>query len=128
MYLHADSAKCSGCRACLVACSLSRFRVNNPKKARLAIIPHFPDPGVFEVKTCTQCGQCAEVCPVDAIPQNEDGAYYINWDECIECGACIEECPEGVIFTHPDYGDKPFECDLCGECVKVCGTNALWIE
>jgi len=117
MYLHADSSKCSGCRAW-----------NNPKKARLAIIPHFPDPGVFEVKTCTQCGQCAEVCPVDAILQNEKGAYYINWDDCIECGACIEECPEGVIFTHPDYGDKPFECDLCGECVEVCGTNALWIE
>lgn len=128
MHLRADSSKCSGCQACLVACSLSRFGVNNPKKARLAIISHLGDHVAFEVKTCTQCGQCAGVCPVNAILQNEKDAYYINWDECIECGACIEECPEGMIFTHPDYGDKPFECDLCGECVEICGTEALWIE
>ncbi len=127
VYLHADSSKCSGCKACLVACSLAKFGVNNPKKARLAIIPKFPEPGVFEVKTCTQCGVCAEVCPVGAIHQNEKGAYYIDPDECIACMACVEECPEGVIFTHPDY-EAPFECDLCGECVEVCGPGVLWIE
>ncbi len=127
VYLHADSSKCSGCKACLVACSLAKFGVNNPKKARLAIIPKFPSPGVFEVKTCTNCGTCAEVCPVGAVKVNEKGAYYIDPNECIACMACVKECPEQVIFTHPDY-PTPFECDLCGACIEVCGPGVLWIE
>lgn len=127
MHLRADGAKCSGCRACLLACSLHLFGENNPKKAALAIIPHFPTPGTFEVKTCTQCGDCAEVCPADAILQNEKGAYYIDTEKCTACLICVDECPEGVIFTHPDYAE-PFECDLCGECVDFCGMNVLWIE
>lgn len=126
MRLYADSAKCSGCRACLLACSLHLFGENNPKKAALAIVPHFPAPGTFEVKVCTQCGRCAEVCPVDAIHQNEKGAYYIEPDECTLCMACVEECPEGVVFTRPDVG-YAWQCDLCGNCVEVCGPGVLWI-
>ena len=45
MRLCADNAKCSGCRACLLACSLHLFGENNSKKAALAIVPHFPAPG-----------------------------------------------------------------------------------
>jgi len=127
MHLHADSARCSGCRACQLACSLHLFGENNPKKAAIGIIPHFPQPGTFEVKTCKQCGTCAEVCPVEAIHKNERDAYYINSEECIACEACVEECPEGVIFMHADY-ETPFECDLCGDCIEVCGMKALWIE
>jgi Fe-S-cluster-containing dehydrogenase component len=127
MYLRADSSKCSGCRACLVACALATFGENNPKKASLAVIPHFPDPGTFEVKTCTQCGECAAVCPVDAIPQNERGAYYIDSELCIGCLVCVGACPEGVVLTHPDR-EAPFECTLCGECVPACGMDVLWIE
>ena len=124
MYLHANSDQCSGCRACLLACSLHLFGENNPKKAALAIIPHFPEPGTFEVRTCTQCGTCAEVCPVEAIHQNDKGAYYIDPEECTACMVCVEECPEGVIFTHPDH-EAPFKCDLCGECIEVCGMEVL---
>ena len=67
MRLYVDSAKCSGCRACLVACSLNLFQESNPKKAALNLIPHFPNPGVYEMKVCTQCGDCAAVCPTEAI-------------------------------------------------------------
>ncbi len=126
MRLYADSAKCSGCRACLAACSLHMFDENNPKKAALKIVPHFPIPGVFEVKVCTQCGECADVCPTDAILQNEKGAYYIDPELCDLCMACVEACPEGVVFTRDD-ADYTWECDLCGDCVPVCGTGVLWI-
>jgi len=127
MRLYADSAKCSGCRACLVACSLNLFQENNPKKAALKVLAHFPDPGVFELEVCTQCGDCAAVCPTGAIKQNAKGAYYVDYDECDLCGACESVCPEGVMFVMPEYADHSWKCDLCGDCVAVCGTDALWV-
>ena len=126
MYLMADSAKCTGCRLCQLACSLHHFQENNPKKSCLSIAPHFPDPGVFVVGTCTQCGKCAEVCPVECILQNEKGVYYIDGDECTGCLQCVEECPEDVMFTHPDY-EIPFKCTLAGECVYYCPYGALHV-
>jgi len=126
MRLYADSAKCSGCRACLVACSLNLFQENNPKKAALKVLAHFPDPGIFELKVCTQCGECAAVCPTGAIHQDERGAYYVVFDECDLCGACEPACPEGVMYVMPEYADHSWKCDLCGDCVAVCGTDALW--
>lgn len=126
MRLYADHDRCSGCRACLLACAIHLFRENNPKKAALAIRSHFPVPGTFEVHVCTQCGQCAEVCPTGAIQRNEKGAYVVDAEACIKCLACIDVCPEDMIFTRPDV-PYVWQCDLCGDCVNVCGPGALWI-
>ncbi len=126
MYLQADSQRCSGCRACLLACSLHLLGENNPRKAALAVIPHFPAPGNYEVRTCTQCGICAEVCPVGAIHRRSDGVYTIDSQECSYCGVCIIACPEQVITVHPD-APAPFKCDLCGECIAFCGMEVLSI-
>lgn len=127
MRLYADNSRCSGCRACLVACSLNLFEENNPKKAALVVIGHFPAPGIFELKVCTQCGACAEVCPTGAIKQNANGAYFVAVDECNLCEACVPECPEGVMFVKSDLAEHSWKCDACGDCVLVCGTDALWL-
>jgi Fe-S-cluster-containing hydrogenase component 2 len=127
MRLYADSAKCSGCRACLVACSLNLFLENNPKKGALNLIPHFPDPGAYEMKVCTQCGECAEVCPVGAIHKDDRGVYTVTFDECTLCENCIPVCPEGVMFVKSELANTAWKCNLCGDCVKVCGTEALQI-
>lgn len=127
MRLYADSARCSGCRACLVACSLNLFKENNPKKAALNIIPFFPSPGVYEVKVCTQCGACADVCPEGAIQRNDRGAYYVVFQDCSLCEACVPECPEDVMYVRTDLADAAWKCDLCGDCVLVCGTDVLSI-
>ena len=127
MRLYMDSAKCSGCRACLVACSLNIFTENNPKKAALSIISHFPAPGTFEVKVCTQCGECAQVCPTGAIKQNAKGAYHVDFSECNLCEACVPVCPEGVMYVRTELANTSWKCDLCGDCVAVCGTNVLRI-
>jgi len=127
MRLYAENARCSGCHACLVACSLNLFKENNAKKAALRVIPHFPIPGTYELKVCTQCGDCAAVCPTGAIKQNEKGAYYVDFAECNLCEACVPECPEGVMFLQAEMADHSWKCDLCGDCVQVCGTDALWI-
>ena len=127
MRLYADSTKCSGCRACLVACSLNLFQENNPKKAALNLIHNFPDPGVFEMKVCTQCGECAEACPTGAIHQDERGVYYVAFDECTLCETCVPACPEGVMFVRTELANTAWKCNLCSDCVKVCGTDVLRI-
>lgn len=127
MRLYADSSKCCGCSACLVACSLNLFEENNPKKAALRVVPHFPEPGYYELKVCTQCGECAQVCPTGAIQRNDRGAYFVEAALCDLCGACETVCPEGVMFVVPEKSEHSWKCDLCGDCVQVCGMSALWI-
>ncbi len=127
MRLYADSSKCSGCRSCLVACSLNLFQENNPKKGAIGILAHFPAPGVYEVKVCTQCGDCAEACPTGAIKKNERGAYYVDSAECNLCEACVPACPENVMFVRTELANAAWKCDLCGDCVQVCGTSVLSI-
>jgi ferredoxin len=41
---------------------------------------------------CTQCGICAEVCPVGAI--DSENSRIIDRETCITCCACIKSCPE----------------------------------
>jgi len=127
MRLYKDDTRCTGCRACLVACSLNLFTESNPKKGALLVLPHFPSPGVYELSVCTQCGDCAKVCPTEAIKLNDRGAYYVDFAECNLCEACVSECPENVMFVRAELSDYAWKCDLCGDCVSVCGTDALWI-
>jgi ferredoxin len=44
---------------------------------------------------CTGCGECVEICPVEAI--KIENAKAIIGDECIECGACLNECPNNAL-------------------------------
>ena len=81
----------------------------------------------IDAQRCTQCGECAAVCPTMAIHQDERGAYYVAYDECNLCGACEPACPEGVMYVMPEYAEHSWKCDLCGDCVAVCGTDALWV-
>jgi ferredoxin len=40
---------------------------------------------------CTLCGQCASVCPVDAITISD--SVTMDLENCIHCCACIKACP-----------------------------------
>jgi len=51
---------------------------------------------VVNEQECTGCGNCVEVCPVDAISIVDDVAR-IDQEECTECGACVDECPSEAI-------------------------------
>jgi len=120
-----DESLCTGCRTCMVICATVNQNASNPKKAALRIVPKLPEPR-FIMRTCTQCGHCAQVCPNDAI-QERDGVYVINPDDCTGCYTCVEECPENAMFTHPDI-TQPIKCVLCGECVAICPREALSIK
>jgi ferredoxin len=47
---------------------------------------------VTSAELCTQCGQCAPVCPKDAIDGTD--ATRTDSSKCIFCCACIRACPE----------------------------------
>jgi Fe-S-cluster-containing hydrogenase component 2 len=45
---------------------------------------------------CTGCGQCAEICPVEAVNMEEETSV-VDLDWCIGCGVCAKTCPAGAI-------------------------------
>lgn len=45
-------------------------------------------------KECTQCGICANECPVGAI--NLDNSSIIDNEKCLTCCACIKKCPQNA--------------------------------
>ena len=50
---------------------------------------------IVDPKGCTGCGDCALICPVDAIDMGK--VAVIDEDVCNGCSHCIAACPEGAI-------------------------------
>jgi ferredoxin len=48
------------------------------------------------LEECVGCGNCTEICPVDAVEMVED-LPMVNDDWCIGCGVCAVSCPAEVI-------------------------------
>ena len=53
----------------------------------------FP-PITLNPEACTQCGVCAEVCPMDAVTFSP---HLEIASSCISCFNCVRHCPEGAI-------------------------------
>ena len=49
-----------------------------------------------ETNSCVGCGDCLEVCPVDAI-EIIDGKAVIDAEKCIDCEICIRSCTYDAI-------------------------------
>ncbi|MCH1927081.1 electron transport complex subunit RsxC, partial [Shewanella sp. C32] len=56
-------------------------------------------------RACIRCGECAQVCPADLLPQQlfwhakaqeYDKATAFNLQDCIECGCCAYVCPSDI--------------------------------
>ncbi len=48
-----------------------------------------------DTEACTGCGECVEICPVDAIAMEGDFPSVDN-EWCIGCGLCLKPCPTGA--------------------------------
>ena len=106
-----DHTKCLACLACEIACSLHHTGAINPKMSRIRVFMEgeLCYPVLAGQHTNEEC-KAKEIITVDG--KEHDGC------------AINTSCPVKPVFKEPDT-DLPLTCDLCGQCVKWCPTDAL---
>ena len=94
--------------------------------------------------SCLGYGDCAAVCPQEAIYIKKDIAH-VNQRKCIGCAMCVGECPNGLITIIPKAAhvfvacSNPLKgsvvrkiCDSgcigCKKCEAGCPQNAIKVE
>ena len=130
-----DVARCSACRACMVACKQwhdlpadmsTPFKGQYQSHADLTpttwnlikMNERTDSMGKFHwdfIKfQCMHCQKpaCLLGCPQHTISQKESGAVVINEDLCFGCGYCRANCPFNVPRIDPER-NKSTKCDLC---------------
>jgi tetrathionate reductase subunit B len=113
-----DTTKCTGCRACIVACNL---RNSLPEGQSYTYVLDRGDkqaPWFLPVQ-CQHCANppCAAVCPTRATYTHESGVVLINDKLCVGCKYCMEACPYQARIFDEERGvaDK---CWLCLDWVQ----------
>jgi len=124
-----DIEKCTGCRACEMACSAfhakPRYSSINPARSRIRVVTDEINDEYVPVRagntTRTEC----------------DGrhVYQLNGKQYSECSFCRASCPSRDFFVEPDSG-LPLKCDMCEDepplaeplCVTVCQPGCLTYE
>lgn len=130
-----DQSRCIGCRACVQACEECDTHRGN-SMIHLDEIDRAASTQTAPM-VCMHCDDptCAQVCPADAIKQNEDGVVQSSLKpRCIGCSNCVLACPFGVPKYISNY-DQMMKCDMCYDrssvgltpmCASVCPSEALW--
>ncbi|MDR1920716.1 MAG: 4Fe-4S dicluster domain-containing protein [Candidatus Adiutrix sp.] len=154
LFVSADPGKCSGCKACELAC----FQSHHVKRNKVGLtvgtvaVPVTPKLYVTVMETasmpiqCKHCenAPCKAVCKQFAISR-ADGVVIVDEKKCIGCKDCLMACPFGAVSLLPYFVDgRPVpqadsdegkvaaaKCDLCFEdtagpaCVRACPNEAL---
>ncbi len=109
-----NQEKCTGCRSCVVGCSLYHDGECGKVLSRVAIVRNDVQGESFIVG-CDGCkdAPCVGVCPTGACYMDVSaGIAKINTNKCIGCKECAMACPFGAINISYITG-KAFKCDLC---------------
>jgi len=129
-----DPSRCIGCRACENACAECETHRGTPmihvdfldRSRSTATVPTI----------CMHCENptCAQVCPADAIKQDEDGVVHSSLKpRCVACSNCVLACPFGVPKVMTAL-EQMMKCDMCYDrtsagkrpmCATVCPSQAL---
>lgn len=130
-----DQSRCIGCEACVHACE----ECGTHRGRSMIHLDEIDGPATTQTApmVCMHCEDptCAEVCPSDAIKQNEDGVVQSSLKpRCIGCSNCVLACPFGVPKYVAEF-DQMMKCDMCYDrssvglapmCASVCPSEALW--
>jgi ferredoxin len=85
---------CNCCKCCCEGLQAAqRFAMHSP-----VLTTSFA--ATVDAEQCCNCGQCAVVCPVQAIGSSgpgKNGHAQVTQDLCLGCGVCVKVCPNNVI-------------------------------
>lgn len=118
---------CTGCGACMIACSKVLYKVEDPDKSAIRIKERPGAESGYDIFVCNHCGKCISICSVEAIYKAKNGAVRIDAEKCVGCYMCVGFCPEQAMFVHKDI-NEPIKCMACGACVRACPTGAIYLE
>jgi carbon-monoxide dehydrogenase iron sulfur subunit len=141
--------RCLACRACEIACAVSKSRTRTLHEAVYEEPPPIKRIHVRRVQNgsgpvirpehCVQCrdAPCLTKCKFNAIKRDiVSGTIVISEENCRGCGLCAKMCPFNVIVMIRTEGwtRSALKCTYCAEheagpaCVRACPTNALVIS
>lgn len=143
-----DQSRCTGCKACQVAC---KDKHNLPVGVTWRRVAEYTGGtwredandrtfthDVFTYYTSISCNHCDDpicvtACPTTAMHRADNGVVTIDPDVCIGCKYCAMACP----YSAPQFdGEKGVmtKCDFCSDriaeggtpaCVEACPSRAL---
>ena len=135
-----DLDKCTGCKACVVAChSLNGLDKNESWRDVGELVSLDSADKQTITSACHHCADpaCLNGCPVGAYEKIEEtGVVKHLDDQCIGCSYCELKCPYDVPKYNKDLGIVR-KCDMChdrlaeGEapaCVQSCPNGAISIQ
>lgn len=144
-----DSARCTGCKTCEMACK--DYRDLGPEATFRRVIDYeggtWNAPSGTETAVpenvfayhlslaCNHCGDpaCTHVCPTGAMHKDDQGLVWPDERKCIGCGYCTMACPYHAPFIDQRL-KKSSKCDGCRArlaeglapvCVEACPVRAL---
>jgi ferredoxin len=81
------------CNCCSCCCESLRVLINTGKEWILSPSRYLAQ---VDESACTACGNCADICPFDAITMGDTAV--IDEVKCLGCGVCSVNCPEEAII------------------------------
>lgn len=154
LYVAADASRCTGCKACELACFAEHNHKSNCVGKTVGTVTVPVTPKLYLVKgegiclpiQCKHCedAPCLNACAKHAITKI-NGQVIINEEKCIGCKDCVMACPFGAIAILPvSENGRPVnqlgselqkkaasKCDLCmgieggPACARACPNKAL---
>ena len=130
-----DSTKCTGCKACELACFTVHNRKSNHLGKTVGTVTVPVTPRLFLTKfeqgcmpiQCKHCedAPCLNACTKGAISRI-DHQVIVDAEKCIGCKKCIRElgCP-AIVLDNGNVCIDDTMCTGCGLCSQVCPAAAI---